>query len=402
MQLKRLHIDTQEQVKEELERIGVHPQGCEIMVPKAIMRLIKIFDVKAWVANILKQEMLSIGGDAGVAYGCIDCSVSSSDVLLIGTVSHYRQLKAKLERQSAQLCEIGDAALRMALEEPSARWVWQCRDVSLSLGARTLIMGVINVTPDSFSDGGRYLEPESAVELGRKLAAEGADILDIGGESTRPGAQPIAVDEEMQRVLPVIKQLKAEMQIPISLDTKKSDVAQAGLDLGVEIINDVTGLRGDTRMKDIIAKARAGVVIMHMQGKPQTMQLNPTYENLLGEMEDFFSNQIQVANETGIKPEQMVIDPGIGFGKTVEQNLELLNRTNEIKSLGFPLLIGPSRKSFIGYTLDLPPDQRAEGTAATVAVAILRGADIVRVHDVEMIARVAKMTDAVVRRNNAR
>ncbi len=401
MRLKRLHIDTMAQVKAELERIGVHPQGCEIMAPKAVVRLIKVFEVKPWVANILKQEMLSIGADAGVAYGCIDCSVSLSDVLLIGTVSHYCQLKAKLERQSPQLREIGDAALRMALEESSARWVWQCRDVQLHPGARTLIMGIINVTPDSFSNGGPYLDPKSAVELGKRLAAEGADILDIGGESTRPGAQPVPADEEMRRVLPVIEQLKAETQIPISLDTRKSEVAQAGLDLGVEVINDVTGLRGDSRMKDVVARAHAGVVIMHMQGTPQTMQLNPTYEDLLGELEDFFSTQMQMGNEAGIMPEQVVIDPGIGFGKTLAHNLEILTNLARLRSAAArPVLVGVSRKSFIGKILDLPVEERLEGSAAAVAAAVLNGADIVRVHDVKAMRRVVGVADALANRGN--
>lgn len=401
MRLKRLHIDSMAQVKDELERIGVHPQGCEIMAPKAAVRLIKVFGVKAWIANILKQEMLSIGADAGVAYGCIDCSVALSDVLLIGTVSHYHQLKAKLERQSPELREIGEAALHMALEEPLAQWVWQCRDVSLQLGTRTLIMGIINVTPDSFSDGGAYLDPKNAVELGKRLVAEGADILDIGGESTRPGAQPVTADDEMRRVLPVIEQLKAVTHIPISLDTRKSKVAQAGLDLGVEIINDVTGLRGDSQMKDVVAQARAGAIIMHMQGNPQTMQVSPTYQDLLGELEDFFTMQMQMANKAGITPAQVVVDPGIGFGKTLVHNLEILQNLARLRStVQRPVLVGVSRKSFIGKILDLPVEERLEGTAAAVAVAVLHGADIVRVHDVKTMRRVVGVVDALVNCGN--
>jgi dihydropteroate synthase len=396
MRLKCLHIETLARVREELERIGVHPQGCEIMAPKALVRLVKVCDVKPLVANILKQEMLSIGGDAGVAYGCIDCSVASSDVLLIGTVSHYHQLKTKLERQSPQLQEVGEAALRLALEEPSANWVWQCRDISLPVASRTLIMGIINVTPDSFSDGGSYLDQGGAIELGRRFAAEGADIVDIGGESTRPGAQPVPPDEEMRRVLPVIEQLKAETQIPISLDTRKSKVAQAGLDLGVDIINDVTGLRGDSQMKEVVAGARAGVVIMHMQGTPQTMQENPTYDDLLGELEEFFSVQMHTASQAGITPEQLVIDPGIGFGKTVAHNLEILGNLKRLRSsAGRPILVGVSRKSFIGKILNLPVEERFEGTAAAVAASVLNGANIVRVHDVKAMRRVVDVVDAL-------
>ena len=248
---------------------------------------------------------------------------------------------------------------------------------------------------------GSMFDSKSAVELGKRLAAEGADILDVGGESTRPGAQPVTVDEEMRRVLPVIEQLKAEIQVPISLDTRKSEVAQAGLDLGVEIINDVTGLRGDSRMKDVVARAHAGVVIMHMQGTPQTMQLNPTYEDLLGELEDFFSTQMQMGNEAGIMPEQVVIDPGIGFGKTLAHNLEILTNLARLRSAaGRPVLVGVSRKSFIGKILDLPVEERLEGSAAAVAAAVLNGADIVRVHDVKAMRRVVRMVDALANRGN--
>jgi dihydropteroate synthase len=271
----------------------------------------------------------------------------------------------------------------------------RCGPHTLQLSQRTHIMGILNVTPDSFSDGGAYLKPAEAIAQAKRLVAQGADIIDIGGESSRPGAEPVGPEEELARIMPVLQALLGEIPIPISIDTYKAEVAEAALELGAHIINDISGLRFDPRMASVIADYGAAVVIMHIKGSPKDMQQNPVYESLMGEITEYLKQGIELADAAGIKPDQIVIDPGIGFGKTVEHNLQIINRLPELKILDKPILVGPSRKSFIGQVLGLPVDQREEGTAASVSCAILNGAHIVRVHDVERMARVVKITDAI-------
>jgi len=278
---------------------------------------------------------------------------------------------------------------------------------------RTYVMGIINVTPDSFSGDGVAVGTgeklvERAVEQAHRFVEQGADILDIGGESTRPGSKPVTADEEVSRLIPAIQAIRSEIgDVVISADTYRADVAELALDAGANWVNDVWGLRMDPDMAGLIARRGCPIVIMHNRSKPKDVAqetrlggryVGVAYGDLLGDIKAELTEQIAVALAAGVRHEQIIIDPGIGFGKTVEQNLELLDRLDELKTLGYPILSGPSRKSFIGYTLDLPPDKRMEGTAAAVAISIDRGADIVRVHDVAEIVRVARMTDAIVRR----
>lgn len=279
-----------------------------------------------------------------------------------------------------------------------------------AFGVRTYVMGIVNVTPDSFSGDGilRAGDPlQAAVEQARSFVAAGVDILDVGGESTRPGAQLVSEEEELERVIPVVEALAGAFDVLISVDTYKARVAEAALAAGADWINDVWGLRADPRLAEVIAAAGAPVVLMHNRMKPATTELQERlggryvgvhYDDLIGEIQNELLESVALARKAGIPDEQIILDPGVGFGKTVEQNLELIDRLDEICALGYPVLLGPSRKSFIGYTLDLPPDQRLEGTAAAVALGIDRGADIVRVHDVEFMVRLARMTDALVRR----
>lgn len=276
-------------------------------------------------------------------------------------------------------------------------------------GTRTYVMGIINVTPDSFSGDGILADDYQtlAVEQARQFVTDGADILDIGGESTRPGSVPVTVDEEIKRVLPVIRAIRAEIpDIPVSIDTYRAKVAAEALGAGADWVNDVWGLRMDAEMVSVVAAHDCPVVIMHNRSKPKDVDqeqrlggryVGIQYKDLIDDIRHELAEQIDIALGAGVDIKQIIIDPGIGFGKTVEQNLELLDRLNEFKTFGRPLLIGPSRKSFIGYTLDLPPDDRLEGTAAAVAIGIDRGADIVRVHDVRAMVRVVKMTDQIVR-----
>ncbi|MFQ5846952.1 MAG: dihydropteroate synthase [Candidatus Methylomirabilales bacterium] len=271
----------------------------------------------------------------------------------------------------------------------------RCRRFCLDVTARTQIMGVLNVTPDSFSDGGLYLDPGRAVAYAQEMVAAGADLIDVGGESTRPGAEPVSAEEELRRILVPVRRLVETLPVPISVDTYKADVAAVVLDGGVDLINDMSGLSFDPRMASVVAEAGAGLVLMHIRGTPRTMQEDPRYADVVPEVREYLRERILVAEARGVRPEAIVVDPGIGFGKRVEHNLDLLNRLPELQSLGKPLLVGPSRKSFIGSVLDLPLEERLEGTAAAVAIAIWQGAHIVRVHDVRAMARVARMTDAI-------
>lgn len=262
-------------------------------------------------------------------------------------------------------------------------------------GDRPLIMGVVNVTPDSFFDGGRFLDPQAAVAHSLQLVDEGADILDIGAESTKPGALPVSEEEEFRRLLPVVASIAKSVSIPISVDTSKANVAKAALDAGAVIVNDVTALRGDEAMVDIVAKAGAGVVLMHMQGTPQSMQQAPRYFNVVEEVSGFLAERAQFAMDRGVAKSQIILDPGIGFGKLLLHNLELLAQMRTLTKLGYPLLVGLSRKAFIGQLIDRPVNDRAWGTAAAVALAVGQGVSILRVHDVAAMRDVAKVAAAV-------
>jgi dihydropteroate synthase len=269
---------------------------------------------------------------------------------------------------------------------------------TLVLGERTLLMGVLNVTPDSFSDGGVYFGADAAVARAIELERVGADILDIGGESTRPGAEGISADEERRRILPVLEKLRGRLSIPVSVDTSKAEVAEAAAGAGAEILNDVTGLRADPRLAEVARRRRLPLILMHMRGEPRTMQKTPFARNVLRDVTAGLRRAAATAHRAGVAKSQIVLDPGIGFGKTYAQNFELLARLPELARLGFPLLVGTSRKGFIGQALgDAPETERAWGTAATVAASILGGAHIVRVHDVAEMAQVARVADAILR-----
>jgi dihydropteroate synthase len=274
------------------------------------------------------------------------------------------------------------------------RLIWRCGDRELACGERTLVMGVLNVTPDSFSDGGRFLDPDAAAERGLAMAAEGADVIDVGGESTRPGADEVPVEEERDRVVPVIKRLAAELTIPISVDTRKPEVAAAALDAGACIVNDVTGAR-DERMFAVAIGAGAGLVLMHMRGDPATMTKLTDYDDVVAEVRAFLHERMEAAVAAGVDPGRLCIDPGIGFAKTPEQSLLLLRDIESFFAFRRPVMVGPSRKSFLGHVLDVDVDERLEGTAAAVAWCAAKGVHIVRVHDVREMVRVVRVIDAI-------
>lgn len=274
-----------------------------------------------------------------------------------------------------------------------------CGDFSLDLPplGKTLVMGILNVTPDSFSDGGSFIKPEKALEQALKMAAEGADIIDIGGESTRPGALKVTAKEELARVLPVLKKLSKKLKIPVSLDTYKYEVARSGLDAGAALINDISGLHYDEKIAELTAKAKAGLILMHIKGTPVDMQINPVYKDILKEIKDYLKDGIETALAFGNRKESIAVDPGIGFGKTLEHNLKILKYTGEFVKLGYPVLIGASRKSFIGKVTGGTPKERLEGSLASAVLAAERGASIVRVHDVKETVLALKVAEAVLK-----
>ena len=400
----------------EMKALGADPGGIRIMAPKGLFRAVRLDNVPYRSALILKQEMLSKGGEVAVSRDVYRGEGGRSGVLILGTETQYERLIAKLRLQPMRslraMADEIQAALGAVVATPPPLTIGplQCQ-----WGSRTYVMGILNVTPDSFSGDGLLAHEkagsptvvEAALRLARRMVEEGADILDVGGESTRPGSQPLPAEEELRRVVPVIERLARELPVAISVDTYKASVAAAALDAGAHLVNDVWALAGDPEMAALVARRQVPVILMHNRSRPAQATVDPQlggryqnveYRDLLGDIIADLRERVGVALAAGIPRERIIIDPGIGFGKTVEQNLLLLDRLWELRVLGLPLLVGTSRKSFTGYTLRLPPEQRLEGTAASVALAIDRGADIVRVHDVQAMVRVARLTDAVVRR----
>lgn len=390
-----LEIASFESCRAEMDRIGVDPAGVRIMAPKQLHYNLKLEGLKPAQANILKQDMLSIGGEAAVAKGAASCSVASTGALVSGTQRQFDTLIDKLNGQCLGLGEAAEA-MRKAIEN-RGRSVYELKGARgpFTIGPATLIMGILNVTPDSFSDGGRFTDPGRALERALEMAAEGADWIDIGGESTRPGAEPVDAIEEMRRVVPVIEAL-AGKGLTVSIDTTKASVAEAAIGAGASIVNDVSALSFDPDMAGVVAGGGVPLILMHMRGTPKTMQLDTAYGDLMSEVYGYLHSRLEFASRMGIDPESIIVDPGLGFGKSVEGNLELLARLREFKSLGRPVLVGPSRKSFIGKTLNAAgPDERLAGTIAACALAASNGAAILRVHDVKEARRAAAIADAV-------
>lgn len=396
--IRYLHLASETDARDLLKRVGVDPYGIEAMVPKMSQVNLLLEGVACKVANIIKQEMLSLGGDAAVARGAVACSVAATDVVLIGTPKQLRRFAEKMVLQPFGLGSIAQQILSLLSLLRQDVPTFRTARRSIPLGEKTLIMGILNVTPDSFSDGGSWRTPERAVEEGIRMVMDGADIIDIGGESTRPGSDPVSPEEELRRVLPVIRQLVGKVNVPISVDTMKAEVAREALREGAEIINDVSAFGHDGAMGDVIAQSGAAVILMHMRGTPKGMQTGDlAYRSLCGEIIAFLGKRVQRAEEMGIATEKIMIDPGLGFGKTAADNLKLIKYVKEFNVLGRPILLGPSRKSFIGAVTGGGPSEREEGTAAAVTAGIINGCHAVRVHNVALMRKVAAMADALVR-----
>jgi dihydropteroate synthase len=372
---------------------GVDPASLPYLLPKLHHKNLLVEGVKLYAANILKQNMLSIGGDVAVHRHAVSGKVEMSDCLIMGDIRHYRHLIDKLQLQPG---------LEPLAESIRGQIFPHEGSLELKTGSKTcqwqkvpVIMGILNATPDSFSDGGMWLDRDAAVGHGLEMAEQGADIIDVGGESSRPGAGSVDENEEKSRVIPIIKELSSFLEIPISIDTTKSEVARAAIEAGATIINDITALTGDSKMMNLAKETEAAVVLMHMRGSASTMQLDTGYEDIIREIHRFLDERIEACLEAGISPSSIIVDPGIGFGKDMTGNLTILRRISEFKSLGMPLLLGHSRKSFIGKILDSDPHEREEGNDAVTAWATIKGVDMIRVHDVSHASKVRALIRAV-------
>lgn len=387
-----VYPENQAEIAKLIDRVGCDPAGVKIMAPKGEMLIIHVENLSLKAANILKQEMLSRGGEVALHRDVAGLRTEKTNALIIGTRRQIQDLLIKLKVQPFGLKRLGEEIGEL-LKRRKIPYELNLphHHAPLPIGERTLVMGILNVTPDSFSDGGRYIDLTKAVEHAKRLEREGADIIDIGGESTRPGAEKVSLEEELRRVLPVIEALRKEVSIPISIDTYKAEVAKAAIDAGAHIINDVWGAKAEPHIAQVAADTGAPIILMHNREKRD-------YVDLITDMMRDLRSSIDIALKAGCKKEQILIDPGIGFAKNAEDNLDVMHRLEEFTSLGYPILLGTSRKSFIGKVTDLPVDQRVEGTIATVVYGIEKGADIVRVHDVEAVVRAVRMTDAMKRR----
>lgn len=387
-----VHVRTQAEIAEQMRRIGMNPDAISSIAPKGEADLVHLEHVSPEAADVLKREMMARGGDAAVYTIESMLDSNGSSVLLVGTREQLDGLIDGLRGQALGIDllakEVED--LLAQREQLQKRRELVCGSHVLPIGQRTLIMGILNVTPDSFSDGGNYVDVDRAVAHARELVAAGADIIDIGGESTRPGAEPVELAEELDRVMPVVRALAAECPVPLSIDTYKAEVAERAVAAGAHIINDVWGAKREPRIAEVAAKYDVPIILMHNRE-------NRDYTDFFSDMVRDLRESVDIAMKAGVRRENILLDPGIGFAKSLEQNLEAMRRLDDIVALGYPVLLGTSRKSMIGRVLDLPTEERVEGTAATVALGAAKGCHIMRVHDVKEMKRVVTMMDAMLK-----
>ena len=374
---------TESTVQKEFKRLGVHREGMRRMLPKSRFFVVRVDSINARQANVIKQEMLAAGGDAAVPYGALNFEPGPLNVILLGTLKHYERFVEKMKIQPFGL-DVLARKLVDALRNfrfPPQKLSTARAEIDL---CRPLVVGILNVTPDSFFDGGKYFDFEKAIMRAEQMVEEGADIIDVGGQSSRPGSSPVSEDEEKMRVLPVIRELSKRLKIPISCDTYRPGVARSAIEEGATIINDIYAMRYEKEMADVISTARCAVVLMHMQGTPETMQKNPQYSDVIGEIFSFFEERLEYALNCSIPFEKIIIDPGIGFGKLVEHNLEIIQRLREFTTLGRPIMLGVSRKMFLGRIAgNVGPEARMPPGIAACVVGYLKGAQLFRVHDVK-------------------
>ncbi len=383
-----------EMLEDALQSIGVHPDSYPVFRNKNKIIPFKLVKVRTPAANVIKQEMLAVGGDAAIPASCLVNGEQYVDVLLLGTRKHYGILLQKLEQMPYFGITKIKAALEAALSEPVLKTALaDGRELTYE---QLQVMGILNITPDSFYAGSRTNIDEVVVRAG-KMLAEGAAILDIGGESTRPGSDSVSAEEEVERVVPVIKAVReAYPEAVISIDTYRASTAQAALKAGADIINDISAMEADPKMLDLVVASKAPIILMHMRGTPKNMQQNCQYKNVVEEVSLYLQGQAQLLREKGVGAEKIILDPGIGFAKDVEQNLLLMRDLHALTSFGYPVLLAASRKSTIGKVLgDIPAEERLAGTVATSCQAVYAGAQLVRVHDVKENIQAVRMLEAI-------
>jgi len=398
--IRKLNLKTKKQSLEEFGKIGASLPGQLIMVNKIFPLALKVKDVDVRAANILKQEMLSRGGDVVTSRQSFVKSEGLANIIILGTVKAISSLIDKIKMQPFGLKVLSEQLAEYITLEQSlnARKIIKIGPVDFNMDQEgALIMGILNITPDSFYDGGQYFEKSSAFKRAEEIIEQGAHIVDVGGMSTRPGSKPVSLDEELTRTIPVIEHIvKNSKKTPISIDTYRSEVAKRAIDAGAVIINDISGLAADNKMMELVSQSKSSIIIMHMQGNPENMQENPTYSDVVDEVYDYLYERALKAVQAGVEKEKIIIDPGIGFGKKVEHNLEILSRLSEFNEMGYPVLAGVSRKSFIGNLLGgLPAEERLEGSIAAAVYVFLNGVSILRVHDIKETLRALKIAKAI-------
>ena len=382
--LRLISSRSSDTIERHLARAGVDPEGIAIIKNKSERLIIKVDNVKAAAANIIKQQLLSIGGDAAVHRDVITGEPPISTVYILTDKRRLKALAEKLEDQPFALSELGRNIVKLVEDhERPPQHIPLPGGATIDLSDDPVVMGVLNVTPDSFSDGGSYNDPGRAVDRVHQMVEEGAGIIDIGGESSRPGACELSADDELARILPVLERLSGRLEVPVSIDTRKAEVAGTALDMGAVIINDISGFTHDPGMIPLAARSGAALVVMHMKGTPETMQEDPNYDDVLSEILQWLEERTGMLISKGVSPEKIIVDPGIGFGKRLVDNLDILQELGDFRSLGFPVLVGHSRKSFIGMITGREPDERLWGGLAAVGKCLDGGARILRVHDVK-------------------
>lgn len=391
-----LELKNETQSWEELKKINCDEMGLHILCPKSVFKVIKIKKIRTKAANILKQTFLGKGGDVAVSRATADLSEEHTDVIIFATLKQYKVALAQLKVQPWGLAKLAQEIENILMKSkggPYRNYQWSDRALEIN-DTNSLVMGILNITPDSFSDGGKFNQKETAKARVIALQEAGADIIDIGAESTRPygGAEKVTEKEELERLLPILEYIIPYCKVPISIDTYKANVAEAALDCGAHMINDIWGLQQDEKMAQVAAKYDVPVVVMHNHVDMQYP------EGIMCHMRSFFEKSIAIGLENGLKRENIIIDPGIGFAKNFNQNMYVMNHLEELQLMDCPILLATSRKRFIGEVLDLPIEERVEGTIATAALGKQKGVQIHRVHDVKEVKRTLKMLDAMMRR----
>lgn len=396
--IRTLDIKSRAESMAEFEKIGSTIAGRTIMAEKLFPLAIKVRGLKVLAVNILKQEMLARGGDVVTSRDTLTKTEGTTDVIIEGPYKSFESLVPKLKMQPFGLKDLS-VELEVFLKDHKNirnKKSFTIGGKKFDLASDILVMGILNITPDSFFDGGKYNRKDEAVKRIREMITGGADIIDIGGMSSRPGSKPVSREEELERTIPVVEYINKNFDTLISIDTYRSETAREAVLAGAHMVNDISAFTMDKDMAGVVADKGVSVVLMHMQGTPENMQENPQYENVVDEIYQYIDRKAESAINIGVSPEKIIIDPGIGFGKTLEHNLSILNKISEFRVMGYPVMIGASRKSFIGSILDLPVEERLEGSLAVAVWSAINGVNILRVHDVAETVRSVKIARSII------